>query len=160
MSPNKTRVELQWEAASQHGLGGINPDANQLRALVEANRDGPLHFLNLLCFHDQARYPEDHELAAKPLSGSEAYNQHYGPVALRHVTQRGGRLRALANVEQYLVGTGPDWHQVATMEYPTTAAFLDMVVDPDYAASLVHRDAGLAESVVLITRSLLAPTPR
>jgi hypothetical protein len=30
-----------------------------------------------------------------------------------------------------------------------------MLADPDYQASLVHRDAGLAEVVILVTRSLL-----
>ena len=41
------------------------------------------------------------------------------------------------------------------MEYPNTDAFLDMIVDPDYVAGLVHRDAGLSETMVLVTRSLL-----
>jgi MFS superfamily sulfate permease-like transporter len=36
-----------------------------------------------------------------------------------------------------------------------TDAFVDMIRDPDYQASLVHRDAGLAEVVILVTRSLL-----
>jgi hypothetical protein len=53
---------------------------------------------------------EGHEMAERGLTGAEAYSNHYGPVAFRRVTQRGGRLRVLANVEQYLVGKGANWH--------------------------------------------------
>ncbi len=41
------------------------------------------------------------------------------------------------------------------MQYPDVAAFVDMIRDPDYQAGLVHRDAGLAETVILVSRSLL-----
>jgi len=156
----QTRVgieALREALAPGHALGGINPDAEQLRALIEADRAGPLHFLNLLSFHPEARYPDGHEMAARKLSGREAYNGLYGPVAFRHVSQRGGRLTVLADVEQCLIGAGGPWHQVATMEYPDTAAFLDMVADPDYQAGIIHRDAGLADTVVLVTRPLLVP---
>jgi hypothetical protein len=32
-----------------------------------------------------------------------------------------------------------------------------MILDPDYVAGLVHREAGLANTVVMVTRSLLPP---
>jgi hypothetical protein len=41
------------------------------------------------------------------------------------------------------------------MQYPGIDAFIDMVRDPDYQAGLVHRDAGLAETTILVSRSLL-----
>jgi len=141
----------------RHGSGGLNPGPEQLRVLVEADRDGPLHFLNLLAFHEQARYPVGHELAQRGLSGAEAYAL-YGAVAVRHVAQRGGRLAAWNDVAQDLIGPAAGWHQIAIMEYPNTEAFVDMLRDPDYAAALVHRDAGLARTLVLVTRPLL-PAP-
>ena len=49
--------------AAEHGFGGINPTEEQLRVLVAADRGGPLHFLNLLAYRDEAAYPADHELA-------------------------------------------------------------------------------------------------
>jgi uncharacterized protein (DUF1330 family) len=140
---------------ASHGLGTLNPDESQLREMIEADRDGPLQFVNLLAYHDLARYPDDHELAGASITGAEAYNS-YGMIALAHVTQRGGRLVLYNDVEQGVIGDAGRWDQVATMEYPNTAAFLDMIVDPDYLAGLVHRDAGLAETVVLMTRPLLA----
>jgi uncharacterized protein (DUF1330 family) len=138
----------------RHGLGGLNPDAEQLRALVEADRDGPLQFLNLLRYHELARYPDGHELAGAALSGAEAYGR-YGVVALEHVTRRGGRLALYNDVEQVVIGSGAPWHQVAIMEYPHTEAFVDMISDPEYQTGLVDRDAGLAATEVLVTRSLL-----
>jgi uncharacterized protein (DUF1330 family) len=119
------------------------------------DRSGPLHFVNLLAYHDTARYPEGHPMAAQALSGKQAYAL-YGAIALRHVTQRGGRLVAWNDVEQTIIGEGSRWRQLAIMEYPHTQAFLDMIRDPDYAAALVHRDAGLADTLVLVSRPLLA----
>ena len=107
----------------KHGLGGINPDADQIHDLIAADRDGPLQFVNLLCYYDQARYPKGHALDGTAISGADAYAR-YGLIALEHVTRRGGRLALL---------------------------------DPDYVAGLVHREAGLANTVVMVTRSLLPP---
>jgi uncharacterized protein (DUF1330 family) len=143
--------------ALKYGMGGIHPDAEQLKALIERNPEGPLEFVNLLSFYPEARYPEGHEFAGRKMTGAEAYNGHYGPVAFRHVTQRGGRMTVLGTVEQAIIGRDSHWHQVATMEYPNVAAFLDMAADPDYQAGTVHRTAGLADTLVLVTRSLLPP---
>ena len=140
-----------------HGAGGLNPDAERLHALLAADRRGPLQFVNLLAYRADARYPDGHELAASKLTGAAAYGR-YGAVALDHVTRRGGRLTLYNDVEQVLIGAGASWDQVAIMEYPDTDAFVDMICDPGYIAGLVHRDAGLADTMVLVTRSLLPPS--
>jgi len=137
-----------------HHPGGVNPDEAQLRALLESDEPGPLQFVNLLAFRDQAVYPEGHELAGAGLSGAEAYGR-YGAVALGHVTRRGGTLTLFNEVRFVLVGRDVPWDQIAVMEYPSIDAFVDMIRDPDYQAALVHRDAGLAETVLLVTRALL-----
>lgn len=142
----------------RHGLGGINPDYDQLRALLAAEGRGPLQFVNLLAYYEHAEYPEGHELSGRGLSGADAYGR-YGAVALDHVTRRGGRLTLYNDVDQVLIGQPSRWAQVAVMEYPGTGAFLDMIGDPDYVAALVHRDAGLAETLVLVTRPLLPAAP-
>jgi uncharacterized protein (DUF1330 family) len=137
-----------------HGFGGINPDEQQLRALLASGEGGPLQFVNLLSYHSDARYPEGHELARAGLSGADAYGR-YGAVALDHVVRRGGTLILYNDVLQVLIGrTGP-WDQIAIMQYPGKDAFVDMIRDPEYQAGLVHRDAGLAETAILVSRSLL-----
>ncbi len=137
-----------------HGLGGINPDEAQLGALLESGEAGPLQFVNLLAYRDQAVYPEGHELAGAGLSGAEAYGR-YGAVALAHVTRRGGALTLYNQVHLVLIGRDVPWDQIAVMQYPSVDAFVDMIRDPDYQAALVHRDAGLAETALLVTKALL-----
>jgi uncharacterized protein (DUF1330 family) len=154
---NNEEIEALLRELAPHGSGGLNPDAGQLRALVAADHRGPLQFLNLLAYHETARYPEGHELAGSGLTGAEAYGL-YGAVALDHVARRGGRLTFYNDVKLVLIGAAASWQQVAIMEYPDTDAFVDMICDSDYLAGLVHRDAGLADTVVLVTRTLL-PSP-
>lgn len=152
------QVDALVAELAQHGLGGLNPDAEQLRALIVADRAGPLQFVNLLAYHDVAQYPAGHELAGRGSSGADAYAR-YGMIALDHVTRRGGRLVLYNDVEQVIIGRADEqWDQVAIMEYPDTDAFLDMITDPEYASGLVHRDAGLARTIVLVTRPLLPPS--
>jgi len=148
-----TFEEIRGELGG-HGLGGVNPDEAQLRALLEADLGGPLQFVNLLAFRDQAVYPEGHELAGAGLSGADAYGR-YGAVAFGHVVRRGGAMTLYNEVALVLIGRDVPWDQVAVMEYPDVAAFVDMLRDPDYQAALVHRDAGLAETALLVTHSLL-----
>jgi hypothetical protein len=143
---------------AKHGLGGINPDADQIHDLFAADRGGPLQFVNLLCYYDQARYPKGHELDGTATSGADAYAR-YGLIALEHVTRRGGRLALYNDVHQVLIGSRDHWDQVAIMEYADTEAFLDMILDPDYVDGLVHREAGLAKTLVMVTRSLLPAPP-
>jgi len=137
-----------------HGMGGINPDESQLRSLLQSDYGGPLQFVNLLAYREIATYPEGHELADGALSGAEAYGR-YGAVALGHVIRRGGQLSLYNDVCQVLIGQSARWDQIAVMQYPDTAAFVDMIRDPDYLAALVHRDAGLADTVIMVSRSVL-----
>jgi len=137
-----------------HGFGGINPDERQLRAFLESDAGGPLQFVNLLSYRTEAQYPEGNQLARAGLSGAEAYGR-YGAVALDHVVRRGGMLTLYNDVLQVLIGPGAPWDQIAVMQYPDTDAFVDMIRDPGYQTGLVHRDAGLAETAILVSRPLL-----
>ncbi|HEX4126996.1 MAG TPA: DUF1330 domain-containing protein [Acidimicrobiales bacterium] len=137
-----------------HGFGGINPDEQQLLALLTSDEGGPLQFVNLLSYRPEARYPEDHELAGAGLRGAEAYGR-YGAVALEQVVRRGGQLTLYNDVLQVLIGQSGPWDQIAVMQYPEVDTFVDMIRDPEYQAGLVHRDAGLAATAILVSRPLL-----
>ena len=138
-----------------HGSGStVNPTQDQLRSLLTSDEDGPLQFVNLLSYRAEAQYPEGHELAGAGLSGAEAYGR-YGAVALDHVARRGGSLVLYNDVLQVLIGRTAPWDQIAIMQYPSIDAFVDMIRDPDYQAALVHRDAGLAETALLVSRALV-----
>lgn len=137
-----------------HGLGGINPDEQQLRALLVGDEPGPLQFVNLLSYYAEARYPAGHQLAGAGGTGAEAYGR-YGAVALDHVVRRGGTLILYNGVLQTLIGQAGPWDQIAIMQYPDVDAFVDMIRDPGYQAALVHREAGLAATAILVSRPLL-----
>jgi uncharacterized protein (DUF1330 family) len=137
-----------------HGFGGINPDQDQMRGLLESDEDGPLQFVNLLAYREVASYPDGHELDGVGLTGAEAYGR-YAAIALDHVLRRGGSLVLYSNVLHVLIGRTAPWDQIAIMQYPERDAFVDMIRDLDYQAGLVHRDAGLAETAILVSRSLL-----
>ena len=152
----RSREEIDHLVASLaegHGLGGINPSEDQYRELLADEREGLVQYINLLKFKPEAEYPAGHELADTGLSGADAY-MRYGEIAVRKVEERGGRLPYLNQTEQIIIGRSPDWDQVAVMEYPDREAFIDMLQDPEYLASLVHRDAGLERTVVIISRPL------
>jgi uncharacterized protein (DUF1330 family) len=151
---NEQDVRALLGELGQHGFGGINPDEEQLRSLLQSAERGPLQFVNLLSYRDRAAYPDGHELASAGLTGAEAYGR-YGAVALDHVVRRGGVLTLYNDVVQVLIGQAGPWDQIAVMQYPGIETFIDMIRDPDYQAGLVHRDAGLAETAILVSRPLL-----
>jgi uncharacterized protein (DUF1330 family) len=152
----RSAEEIERLVAKLGSLGsvGIHPTAEQLRALLADEREGLLHYVNLLRFRARAAYPQGHELAGAGLSGADAYAR-YAAVAVGKVAERGGRLVSLSAVEQCLIGVGPAWDQVAIVEYPSRDAFVDMLQDREYQACTVHRDAGLEYTQLLITRPLL-----
>jgi len=151
---NEEAVSSLLRELGSHGFGGINPEEQQLRALLQSDASGPLQFVNLLSYRIEARYPEGHELAQAGLSGAEAYGR-YGTVALDQVLRRGGTLALYNDVLQVLIGQAAPWDQIAVMQYPDADAFVDMIRDPHYQTGLVDRDAGLAETAIFVSRPLL-----
>ncbi len=132
----------------------VEPRAEQLAAFVDADPGpdaGPLRMVNLLKFRETARYVDDPDPGG---TGAEAYDR-YAEVALRKVSEHGGRIVTALEAGPHLVGD-PDasWDQVVVVEYPDRAAFLDMISDPEYLAVLRHRDAGL-ERTELIPATVL-----
>jgi uncharacterized protein (DUF1330 family) len=136
------------------GFGGVNPTEAQVRTLA-AGPDGPVQMLNLLKFRERAEYPADYDGDEDTdVSGEEAYGR-YGAIALQHVAKRGGRLVLLSQADEEVIGALGDWDQVAIVEYPNRAAFLDMGQDPDYLAGTVHRTSGLERTAIIATTPVI-----
>lgn len=149
--PSPEPVEKLIESLGPGGDGDdIHPDAEALRALARHEDTGRVQMINLLKFRARAAYPAGHELAGAGGSGADAYGR-YGVVAMQKVAERGGRLVLLLRPDQALIGSPGEWDQVAILEYPSRAAFLDMLGDPEYQAAAVHRVAGLERTVLLAT---------
>ncbi len=128
-------------------MSTIRPSKEQIDAFRAADRNQPVVMLNLLKYRISAIYAEDS--GRPPCSGREAY-QRYGAVAAEKVAELGGRIVAGAKAEQTFIGDADKtWDDVVFVYYPSRAAFFEMQMMPDYQAALVHRDAGLEDTLLI-----------
>lgn len=119
-------------------------------------RDTPINMLNLVRFHVAAEYPSNHPLAAQKLTGAQAY-AHYGAASGPVLARVGGSIIWRGGFEVSLIGP-PDeaWDTMFIAQYPTSAAFLAMVTDPEYQLAVVHRQAAVMDSRLVRTSPLPA----
>lgn len=129
----------------------VHPSAEQAAAFFGAPEDGPFVMVNLLKFKDKATYPDGRDPG---LSGAEAYAR-YGAEVGKLIVALGGRTHYAGRVTGLMLGEVEElWDMVALAEYPSLAAFREMVASPEYRAIAVHRDAGLAGQLNIRTKSL------
>ena len=123
--------------------------AEDFRAFRDNDRPGPIHMINLVRLHDQARYDDGREV-----SGAEAYAA-YGQGAAPVLARLGGRIVWRGAMELMLIGpTEEQWDLCFIAEYPSVAAFVEMIKDPDYRVAMVHRQAAVADSRLIRTAPL------
>jgi len=126
--------------------GYVDPGREQFEAFKALPRDTPIHMLNLIKYKPMADYPADHRDHGKGLSGREAYRA-YGR-AIAPILARVGAKRQWGGGPLECVVTGRDgeWDDAFVMGYPSAAAFLEMVTDPEYRQHVAHRTAAVADS--------------
>jgi len=129
----------------------IDPTADQVRAMRDADQDAPVVMLNLLKFRQQALYPEGFGFTAT--SGQEAYALYQDAfvVAVGDVSQ--AQVLYDGPCEQVFIGMAgtaeTDWDKVLIVRYPARKHFLAMMANEDYRGALVHRYAGLERTVLI-----------
>lgn len=124
----------------------IDPSRANFEAFKALPRDEPIHMLNLLQYRELADYPAGHDNAGKSWTGRRAYEE-YGRTSGPIFRRVGGRI-VWRGVFQTVV-TGPEamrWDDGFVAEYPNSAAFFEMIKDPDYQRAVVNRTAALADS--------------
>jgi uncharacterized protein (DUF1330 family) len=131
-------------------MPSVEPTAAQMqRLLQEIGQPGPVVMINLLRYRERADYPSGFE--ATPCSGREAY-QRYGAVAMAKVAEVGGKILWMGAVKASVIAPeGEEWDDAILVQYPSRAAFVEMVSRPDYRAAAPHRTAALADSRLLLT---------
>ena len=123
--------------------------AEDFRAFRDKDRPGPIHMINLVRLHERARYDDGREV-----SGAEAYAA-YGRGAAPVLARLGGRIVWRGAMELMLIGPSEErWDLCFIAEYPSVAAFVGMIKDPDYRAAMVHRQAAVADSRLIRTAPL------
>lgn len=126
----------------------IDPTRDQVRALRDHGRDGPV---NLLKFRDVAAYPA--ALGLPACSGSDAYAryQHAFTIAVGDISK--AEVIYDGPCEQLFIGLAgtpeTDWDKILVVRYPSRQHFLAMMADGGYRDALVHRYAGLARTVLI-----------
>ena len=125
----------------------ITPNEAQFLALAEAPDDQPVVMLNLLKYKQQASDGEG--------SGEDAYRK-YGQAAVAMVEERGGTVLWMGRADQILIGDpDEDWDTVVLVQYPSRAAFLDMVSQPDYLKAHEDRESGLERTVLVACTAMV-----
>ena len=121
--------------------GYIDPTKETFAAFRANDRSGPIHMLNLVRFRDKAAYPDGRD--ATGAEAYAAYGRHSHPV----LSRLGGRIVWRGNFELMLIGPSDEkWDECFIAEYPTVAAFVEMLRDPVYREAVKHRQAAVLDS--------------
>lgn len=129
----------------------IDPTGDQVRALRDSGRDGPVVMMNLLKFREVAQYPSLSGIA--PCSGEVAYDryQHAFTIAVGAISQ--AEVLYDGPCEQVFIGQpgtdAADWDKLLLVRYPSRQHFLAMMANGSYRDALVHRYAGLERTVLI-----------
>lgn len=121
----------------------LEPTAEQFAGLATRPADAPVVMVNLLQF--------------KSSGGLERYLQ-YGREVAPHLDRVGARIRYGGTAPGVVIGEGekPWWDAILIVEYPTPAAFIEMVTNQVYAKVHEHRAAALARGDLIATSTWAA----
>lgn len=107
--------------------------------------DEPMWALNLMHYRDRADYRDGRDA---DISGQEA-DDRYAP--LGPLATVGARLILVAPVVDQLDGDAVAWDRIAIVRYPNRRAMIEMEALPEFQAAHVHKDAGMAATIVAAT---------
>jgi uncharacterized protein (DUF1330 family) len=121
--------------------GYVDPTKETFAAFRANDRPGPIHMLNLVRLRERAAYPDGREA-----SGAEAY-EAYGRESLPVFKRLGGAIVWRGKFELMLIGPEDErWDLCFIPQYPTVAAFVQMIRDPVYREAVKHRQAAAEDS--------------
>ena len=122
-------------------ISHIDPTKETFAAFRANDRAGPIHMLNLVRFRDKAGYPD-----GRNATGAEAYAA-YGRESYPVFSRVGGRIVWRGSFELMLIGPSAEkWDECFIAEYPSVAAFVEMIRDPVYREAVRHRQAAVLDS--------------
>jgi uncharacterized protein (DUF1330 family) len=131
--------------------GHIDPTKETFAAFRSSDRPGPIHMLNLVRFRDKAAYPD-----GRNATGAEAYAA-YGRDSYTVFSRLGGRIVWRGNFELTLIGPSDErWDECFIAQYPSVAAFVEMIRDPVYREAVKHRQAAVLDSRLIRLASAAA----
>lgn len=131
-------------------MGHTAFDRDTFEAFKAMDREGPIHMLNLVKLRERAEYEDGREM-----SGKEAYAA-YGRESAPVFQRLGGKIVWRGAQELVVIGPSEEnWDLCFIAEYPSPAAFVEMLGDPEYRKAMPHRQAAVADSRLI----RMAPIP-
>ena len=119
-------------------MGHIDPTREVFAQFRANDRPGPIHMLNLVRLRAMAAYPDGRQ--ATGAEAYAAYGRESGPVFER----LGGKIVWQGRFELMLIGPEAErWDHCFIAEYPSVAAFAEMIRDPLYREAVKHRQAAV-----------------
>lgn len=125
-------------------MGYLSPTEEQIAEFTSHPHEGKIWMWNLLRFTDEA--------------GRVSY-QRYGEAVRPLVEKRGGRIVLRAHGHMTLIGP-EHWDEALVVEYPSRAAFIDMVTSEEYRAIAHFRQDAIVDSRLYMTSELPVPQAR
>jgi uncharacterized protein (DUF1330 family) len=116
----------------------LEPTPEQMAALAARPADQPVVMINLLKFRADG--------------GRESYAR-YGQEVAPHLQRVGGTVRYAGGAPTQVIGDDqkPWWDAILVVEYPSPAAFIDMVTNEDYLKIHEYRVNGLDRGDLIAT---------
>lgn len=133
------------------GYGQIDHAYGAKLATTAPADDGPVWMVNLMRYKEQAEYADGRDTSLTGRQADDAYTP-LGPLAAV-----GADIVFVAEVEDQFLGDEPRWDRLAVVRYPTRAAFIAMQQRDDFQQAHVHKEAGMAETIVIGTQPLPDP---
>jgi len=111
------------------------------QAFKSFDREGPIQMLNLIKLRDKAEYS-----AGFDSTGQRAYTE-YSRLSAPVFKRVGGRIVWRGGFELMMIGPQSErWDVCFIAEYPSAAAFIEIIRDPAYQEAAEHRTAAVQNS--------------
>ncbi len=131
--------------------GEIDTDYAITLATTEPGDDGPVYMVNLMAYKERAEYADGRDTTLSGREADDAYTP-LGPLAAV-----GAEVVFASDVVDQFIGEEPKWDRIAVVRYPTRAAFIAMQEREDFQQAHLHKEAGMAETIVIGCQPLEMP---
>ena len=123
--------------------GTVDREYAMRLATTPPHEDGPVWMVNLMKYREVADYTDGRE---STISGRDA-DDLYAPT--ESLAAIGAEVAFFGDVDQQLLGDAPIWDRVGVVKYPTRRSFIEMQSRPDFQRKHAHKEAGMAETIVI-----------
>jgi hypothetical protein len=123
--------------------GTVDREYGMRLATTPPDEDGPVWMVNLMKYREVADYADGRE---STISGRDA-DDLYAPTDT--LAAIGAEVAFFGDVDQQLLGDAPVWDRVGVVKYPTRRSFIEMQSRPDFQRKHAHKEAGMAETIVI-----------